>query len=164
MTINGLVELAEDSLQKIKAAPLLNFPDYYAQHEGLVEMLASRPAIKDLYNNNGLFFFKNYIGDMLCHTNSRGNALRGYAEVADTDVYARLVRAQLELRLMPNRQPDITAALGQLDPKLWNPYTGKPFEWDKENSTIWMRMAGSGYWTGHPYEHKITVAVPPAQP
>lgn len=67
--------------------------------------------------------------------------MKHLGRVSDTLVYSRLVRAQLELRVIADRPGDIPQALAKLGPGTWNLYTGQPFAWDQEHKTLWAEMA-----------------------
>lgn len=38
---------------------------------------------------------------------------------------------------MADRPPNISEALARLGPETWDPYTGRPFEWDQNKNTLW---------------------------
>ena len=168
MTLNRAAAQREKIIKLHQAAPLLNFPDYHDQHMSEAtdqeSSFESGLEFKNLYQKYGLFFFKNYYGEVLLGLGSPSYAPYG-ATVRDAIVYSRLVRAQLELRLMPNRPENISEALAGLGPETWNPYTGKPFQWDRDNNVLWAKTARTSKAGDDGLaERKIQVAVPPSRP
>lgn len=152
-TMNSFAALFDEEIRQIQATPLLNFPDSYRSVVA-AQNLEARLKIKNLYETYGLFFFKNYFGEYLLSI-GRPLGFQIAARVNDSLVYAHLARAQLELRLMADRPEDISEALAGLGPETWNPYTGRPFEWDKENNVLWAELAAAA--------EEAQVRVPPAR-
>ena len=145
MTLNRIAARTDEVIQRFEAAPLLGFPDFaaaYAEAE-LKEMEANtglEPTVKELYDRYGLFFFKNYAGEAMT-TLAQPLYMRYWSRINDAVVYSRLLLAALELRLMDSRPEDLSEALAGLGPETWNPYTGQPFNWDRERNTIWGEKA-----------------------
>lgn len=137
LTRNMAAARFDQDIREMKALPLLDFPKYLARRlaRGPVSILASNSRIKALYDKYGLLFFKNYGGERFAAI-AEIDHVRYAALITDVIVYSRLVRAQLELRLMPERPEDVSAALAQLGPETWNSYTGQPFEWDHDQNVI----------------------------
>lgn len=163
MTLNRLAALSDAVIQQIQTAPVLKFPEYYGRLEGWhsSEIVIPNLSMERLLEVYGVFFYKNYFGEWLL---SIGQPLYlGHVPQAnDNLVYARLVRAQLELRLLPDRPEDIAEALAGLGPETWNPYTGRPFQWDKDDNSIWGESAVRDAQSDGP--GRLEVAVPARLP
>lgn len=144
-TCNSMATYFDQQIHLTEAAPLLNFPAYYKEmvvksNEGFELSYGYGPRIKKLYDRYGLFFFKNWMGEIVSEASIpmfSSYLTRGQDEI----VYSRLLRARLELRLMADRPDDLSEALGRLGPETYNPYTGAPFNWDKEKSILWAERA-----------------------
>jgi|GEM_PF-3425785 len=146
MTLNQLSAKLDAVIGQFKAAPLLGFPDYYHQRLSQMDEVefgdGSHLEFKNLYNKYGLFFFKNYAGERLLEI-AQPMYSKYMARINDTVAQARLVRAQLELRLLNPQAEDVPEALTKLGPETWNPYTGQPFAWDAEKKVLWIERIGS---------------------
>ncbi len=140
MTLNLVAIRMDEEIRRIQAAPLPGFPKYCAQREA-EDQERSGPTFKDLYQRYGPFFFKNYTGELLINV-AQPLYWKYMARINDAFVRSRLLRAQLELRLMADRPEDVSEALARLGPETWNPYTGRPFEWNKKTNTVWAESAG----------------------
>jgi len=168
MTSNLLASRMDEDIRRIESAPLLNFPDFYitfTQTEKQELKSRSNPGIKDLYKRYGLFFFKNYTGEIMAAI-AHPDYMRYLARLNDTLVFSRMTRAQLELRMLAERPGDVSEALAKLGPETWNSYTGKPFEWNQEKNTLWAVKAAM---LGSSFEHDqsgmiIEAAVPLPRP
>lgn len=163
MTLNRLAALSDAVIQQIQTAPVLKFPEYYGRLEGWhsSEIVIPNLSMERLLEIYGPFFYKNYFGEWLL-SSSQSLYLGHVAQANDNLVYARLVRAKLELRLMADRPEDISEALAGLGPETWNPYTGKPFQWDKDNNSIWGESAAGRNRSDMP--KRLEVTVPARQP
>ncbi len=91
--------------------------------------------ISALYGKYGLLFWRNYFGEILVSISST-NYLEYIAAVYDMAIYARLVDAQLQLRIDALPPRDIPARLQQPNPVFLDPYTGRPFDWRAEDNTL----------------------------
>lgn len=140
MTLNQMVAKMDKNIERFQEAPVLNFPEYYAQNLEKMDKMelpdSERLDFKNLYEKYGLFFFKNYTGEMFFNF-AQPMYSRYMARINDTIVYSRLIRAQLELRLMDAQPENIPQALADLSPETRNPYTGQPFAWDAEKKILW---------------------------
>lgn len=176
MTLNRIARIFSSAIGQISwyamgqtsETPLLNFPDYFdqcrAEYEKRTASYESSLRIKRLYDEYGLFFFKNFYGDWMIELFARDFYLRNLGRLNDTLVRSHLRRAQLELRLMPARPDDISQALAQLGPETWNPYTGRPFEWDEENNVLWAELLTAKGGGQGAARFKDQVRVPPSRP
>lgn len=137
MTLNRVAAKTDEVIWRWEAAPMLGFPEFIAVYaETEIEEL----TVKKLYDRYGLFFFKNYAGEVLANI-AQPLYTRYPARINDAVVYSHLLRAALELRLMDDRPDDPSRALAGLGTETWNPYTGQPFNWDRERKTIWGEKA-----------------------
>lgn len=168
MTLNRLATQKDDDIKQIQAAPLLGFPDFYKR--SLVKMGDMDPSsnpfnlkVKNLYKEYGVFFFKNYAGQVMLNI-AWHNYLPYAARLNDALVHSHLVRAQLELRLMGNRPDDLSQALSHLGPEALNPYTGQPFAWDKDNNVLWVDLVAAKGNSQDKTKHRVKVEVPPLRP
>ena len=165
MTLNRLTTSADKVIDQIGSTPFLNFPDFMAAHEAFKSSSDSLPTVKELYDLYGLFFFKNYTGEFIVHIAQSINYMKYLARVNDIIVYSRLVRANLELRLMKDRPADTAETLAGLGPETWNPYTGKPFNWDREQNILWTKSAiRTSTASGDPSYGWMKVAAPDRRP
>lgn len=158
LTLNRLAALSDTVIQQIQTAPVLKFPEFYGRLEGWhsAEIVIPDLSMERLFEIYGVFFYKNYFGERLLSI-SQSLYLGHVAQANDNLAYARLVRAQLELRLMADRPEDISEALDGLSPETWNPYTGKPFQWDKDNDSIWGESAAGRNRSDMPARLEVTV-------
>lgn len=145
MTINRITAKMDRNIERFKNAPLLNFPDYLArliqEDDSIMNQdYEANLKFKNLFKEYGLFFFKNYTGEMISNV-AQPMYSRYVARINDNLLYSRLLRAQLELRLAAVQPEDIPEALDRLGPETWNPYTGRPFAWDEEKKVIWAEEA-----------------------
>lgn len=164
MTRNNVVSKFENDISLIKQTPLLHFPAFYTEHMAAMPKSSESGVfdIKKLYGRNGIFFYKNYVGDILIEISSM-DYMKYEAKLAEVITHTSLVRAQLELRLMPDRKVSVAEALAQFGPETLNPYTDKPFEWDQANKILWVvrpSKAGESDDTG---KNKAMVLVPSAR-
>lgn len=165
MTLNRIARILSFAIGQTSAAPLLDFPDYFDQcqveYKKRVASYESSSRIRRLYDEYGLFFFKNYYGDWMIELFAKDFYIRNLGRLNDTLVRSRLRRAQLELRLMLVRPDDLSQALAHLGPETMNPYTGQPFEWDKENNVLWAELLTAKRGAQGGARYKDQVRVPP---
>lgn len=141
MTVNEIAAKMDREIEVITQAPLLGFPEYFQRQREIKERQEaergaySAPGLKESYHKYGPLFFKNYIGEFMLNV-AQPMYLLYAARVNDALLYTRLLRAQLELRLMADRPADAAEALARLGPEFNNPYTGRPFDWDREKNEL----------------------------
>jgi hypothetical protein len=86
-------------------------------------------------------YLKNFTGEVLAQIAQANNVsylLRTY----DADALLRLVRAQLEYKLAAKQMDaEPTKILATLPPETFNPYTGKPFDFNAERGVIGFQPA-----------------------
>ena len=145
MTINQVAAQYDEVIKRVQAAPTLGFPGFLVRDTAeFMEKESSGEtslSIRELYGKYGVFFFKNRTGEIFLNI-AQPYYMKYLGRIHDTVVYSRLVRAQLELRIMADRPGDIPAVLAELGPETWNPYTGKPFDWDSEQKCLWAGIGG----------------------
>ncbi|MDR3054583.1 MAG: hypothetical protein LBU53_04180 [Zoogloeaceae bacterium] len=137
MTVNLQVELWRHEMEIIDTTPLSRLSDENVEQKAL-ERAGCTNAERIFCKH-----MKNYIGEVLVlirGTNHSVSLLRIY----DADAFLRLARAQLEYQLAA-KQPDADPAkiLASLPPETFNPYTGKPFDFDAERGVIGFQPAAN---------------------
>lgn len=164
MTLNMIAARLDEEIGAIRDRPLLNFPEFYAERAAKMQSgpPESGPSVKRLFKTYGIFFFKNYGGEIFIEMIHQ-DYLRYAAKVKDQLVFSRLIRTQLELRLMPDRPGSISEALATLGPESFNPYTGAPFNWDQERNSIWAEQAAKSH-VASGREVRFEAKVPPIKP
>lgn len=146
-TVHLFYEENRQYIQKIALIQALDFP---AQYEKLQNLSKERlisfllyPSI--LYKRYGFLPLSNIAGEIYLPP-WRQNSYDPYylARAFDTVALAHLVRAQLEWRLLPEQPDNPCKALAEMGPETFNPYTGRPFQWDAERRRLWfITVAGN---------------------
>ncbi|MDR3054581.1 MAG: hypothetical protein LBU53_04170 [Zoogloeaceae bacterium] len=86
---------------------------------------------------------KNFTGEILVLM-GYGADTNYFIHIYDHDAFLHLVRAQLEYTLtIKQANSDTVAILASLPPETFNPYTGKPFDFDVERGVIGFRPAAN---------------------
>lgn len=169
-TINELGAKMDKYFEQVLETPLLNFPVSYASQVLMERDLPAdyEPKFSGLYSKYGLFFFQNHVGETILRM-AHPDYLQFGARFRDAVVYSHLIRARLELRFMADRPSSISEALARLGPETWDPYTGRPFEWDENKNTLWTVSAfragleaGSKSGDSDSSLLRVEIAVPPA--
>ncbi len=140
MTLNEIAARYDRRISLINTSALPDFPAFLARQPADAEAGSPDLNVKELFKKYGLFFFKNYTGEILINT-AQPDFMVYTARINDTIVLAHLVRAQLDLRHKTDQGDDIGQALTHLGPESRNPYTGRPFELDREKNVLWAERA-----------------------
>lgn len=163
MTCNQIAARLDAAIKTLSNRPLLDFPAFAKKEaRATKEAAATAGSVKNLYDKYGVFFFKNYVGEMFLDI-EHFEYTRYLARLNDAAaLHPRLLRAQLELRLIAGQSPDIPAALAELGPETLNPYTGRPFDWDQEKRVLRAERAAQAGDRSVP-NWKMEAAVPAAR-
>jgi hypothetical protein len=136
MTANLQMELWRHEMEIIDATPLARLPS-----ENIRQQVLERAGCTDVAPvvcNH----FGNYVGEVLALITPPDSVLYLF-RIYDADAHLRLVRTQLEYRLAAKQaNADPTKILASLPPETFNPYTGKPFDFDAERGVIGFQPAG----------------------
>jgi hypothetical protein len=105
----------------------------------------------------------NFVGEVLLMIDGPG--LEDYLlRIHDVDARIRLLRAQLEYQLTTRpANEDPAQTLARLGPETFNPYTGKPFEWDAARGVLRFQPVQKQD-ADKPLELRLSPAAAPARP
>jgi len=132
---NRLAKLVETTQDNI-TAPLLEFAEEVVRADALAHTSA-RARWPWYYNRFGRVLSQPSIFEKYCKLRIRIFEMKGFNT---------LVRLQLLLKEKKIAAAAVPAYLSASDRSLWNPLTGKPFEWDAERKQIYFaQVSRSGF-------------------
>lgn len=144
MTMNRMYSRSAERTRRIRAMEMRHLPSLMGKYrEEMKDAGAEEVSFSDiplLYKRNGVFFWKNYVGEVLLGI-AVPDSMPYFARACDTAVFMRLVRLQLELAFWEGKPEDFSGS--RVFSEILNPYTEAPFSMDSEKKVLWFVGARS---------------------
>lgn len=164
-TLNRCNETIDEQLARFQTINIRNFLQKQRKLSVEDKGLSHSKSVSFLYKRYGVFFWKNYIGELILDLNLY---MPYFGKFYDIVAHANLVQAQLELRLAGIEGEYSAEALKDMENLPPNPYTGKPFSLDEEKKYLWFKDSQGRQTSAKLYEKKAeaeteTISLDPPQ-